>query len=139
VVRLVYFSVEGPFNKFYGINCRPKLAPKLLDRFFHRRRQVSPPVDNLTHRFFDGSQHVLYCNFTVGFRHCVVAPSSSRQATARAGPRALDRVVLCLIDTCRPTAPNDHSAGTSAGAPLSLIMNTRNFADLVSLAFRSTT
>ena len=54
-VSFVYLSVECPFNKFYGINCRPKLGTKLLDRFFHRRRQVSPPVNNLTHRFFDGS------------------------------------------------------------------------------------
>jgi hypothetical protein len=34
---------------------------------------------------------------------------------------------------------NSHSAGTSAGAPLSLIKTTRNFAGLVALAFRSTT
>ena len=34
---------------------------------------------------------------------------------------------------------NSHSTGTSAGAPLSLIKNTRNFAGLVPLAFRSTT
>src|SRR5215470_18681686 len=70
-------SVECPFNKFYGINCRPKLGAKLLDRFFHRRRQVSPPANNLTHRFFDGSQHVLCCNFTVGSRHSVLASYSS--------------------------------------------------------------
>jgi hypothetical protein len=75
-VSFVYLSVECPFNKFYGVNCRPKLDAKLLDRFFHRRRQVSPPVNNLTHRFFDGSQHFLYCNFTVGSRHSAVAPSS---------------------------------------------------------------
>jgi hypothetical protein len=48
--------------------------------FFHRRRQVSPPVNNLTHRFFDGSQHFLYCNFTVGSRHSAVASSSSRSS-----------------------------------------------------------
>src|SRR5215470_87345 len=66
-------SVECPFNKFYGINCRPKLGAKLFDRFFHRRRQVSPPASNATHRFFDGSQHFLYCNFTVGSRHGAVA------------------------------------------------------------------
>src|SRR5204863_9809845 len=77
-VGFVYLSVECPFNKFYGINCRLKLGAKLLDRFFHRRRQVSPPVNNLTHRFFDGSQHFLYCNFTVGSRHRAVASSSSR-------------------------------------------------------------
>jgi hypothetical protein len=32
-----------------------------------------------------------------------------------------------------------HCAGTSAGAPLSLIKSTRNFAGWVPLAFRSTT
>jgi hypothetical protein len=31
----------------------------LLDRFFHRRRQVSPVVKYLTHRFFDGYYHLL--------------------------------------------------------------------------------
>jgi hypothetical protein len=34
---------------------------------------------------------------------------------------------------------NSHCAGTSAGAPLSLIKSTRNFAGWVLLAFRSTT
>jgi hypothetical protein len=29
-----------------------------LNRFLHRRWQVSPAVNNLTHRFFDGSQHI---------------------------------------------------------------------------------
>src|SRR5580704_14575141 len=74
-VSFVYLSVERPFYEFYGINCRPKLGAKLLDRFCHGRRQVSPPVNNLTHRFFDGSQHFLYCNFTVGSHHGVVASS----------------------------------------------------------------
>src|SRR5262245_59888315 len=79
-VSFVYLSVECPSNKFYGINCRPKLGAKLLDRFFHRRRQVSPPVNRLTHRFFDGSHHFLYCNFAVGSRHSAVASSFSRLA-----------------------------------------------------------
>jgi hypothetical protein len=77
-VSFMYLSIECPFNKFYGINCHPKLGAKLLDRFLHRRRQVSPPVNNLTHRFFDGSQHFFYCNFAVGSCHSVVASSSSR-------------------------------------------------------------
>jgi hypothetical protein len=38
VLTFVYLSVECPSNKFYGINCRPKLSAKLLDRFFHSRR-----------------------------------------------------------------------------------------------------
>jgi hypothetical protein len=78
-------SVECPFDKFYGINCRPELGAKLLDRNFHWRRQISPPVDNLTHGFFDGSQHFLYCNVTVGSRHGVVA-SSSGSSAAEDGP-----------------------------------------------------
>jgi hypothetical protein len=49
----------------------PATDAKLIDRFFHRRRQVSPPVNSLTHRFFDGSQHLLYCNVTVCSRHGV--------------------------------------------------------------------
>src|SRR5262245_50207471 len=75
-VSFVYLSAECPSNKFYGINGRPKLDAKLIDRVFHRRRQVSPPVNSLAHRFFDGSQHLLYCNVTVGSRHGVVASSS---------------------------------------------------------------
>jgi hypothetical protein len=38
--RLQRAGIADP--KFYGINCRAKLGAKLLDRFFHRRRQVSP-------------------------------------------------------------------------------------------------
>src|SRR5262245_63628626 len=63
VISFVYLSAECLFNKFYGINCRPKFDTKLLDRFFHLGWQVSPPVNNLRHCFLDGSQHVLYCNF----------------------------------------------------------------------------
>ena len=37
VVSFVYLSVECPLDKFYGINCRPKLDAKLLDRFSHRQ------------------------------------------------------------------------------------------------------
>ena len=74
-VSFAYLSVEFPFYKFYGINLRPKLDVKRLDRFFHWRRQVSPPVNNLTHRFLDGSQHFRYCNFTISFRHSAVAVS----------------------------------------------------------------
>jgi len=77
-VSFVYFSVECPSDKFHGINCRPQLGAKLLDGFLHWRRQVSPPLNNLTHRFFDGSQHVLYGNVTVGSRHGTVASSFSR-------------------------------------------------------------
>jgi len=40
--RLQRAGIADP--KFYGINCRAKLGAKLLDRFFHRRRQVSPTL-----------------------------------------------------------------------------------------------
>ena len=67
MVSFVYLPVECPFYKFYGINCRPKLGAKLLDRFFHRRRQVSPVVKYLTHRFFDGDYHLLDGDVAVSF------------------------------------------------------------------------
>ena len=91
VVRFVYLSVECPFDKFYGINCRLKLGAKLLYRFFHRRRQISPTVNNLTHRFFDSSQHSLYCNFTVGSRHSAVASSSSSKRQQNSSSAGLPR------------------------------------------------
>src|SRR5262245_3534732 len=78
VVSFVYLSAERLFNKFYGINCRPEFDSKLLDCFIHLWRQVSPPIDNLTHRFLNGSQHFFYCNFTVGLRHGAVTSSPSR-------------------------------------------------------------
>src|SRR5262249_10875496 len=152
--RFRYSPVERFFYKFDGIDCRPKLGTKLLDRFFHRRRHVSPPVNRLTHRFFDGSQHFLYCNFTVGSRHSAVTSFSADQplSTAYGKTAALldypgnisARDVFEVHDvvdlTVGPLCPfNSHCTGTSAGAPLSLIKNTRNFAGLVPLAFRSTT
>jgi hypothetical protein len=77
-VSFLHLSVERPFDKFHGINSRPKLSAKLLDRFIHRWRQLFPPVKNLAHRVFDGSQHFLYSNFTVGLRHSALVYSSSR-------------------------------------------------------------
>ena len=47
MVSFVYTPVECLFYKFYGINCRPKSSAKLLDRFFHRRRQ--PLILGLPH------------------------------------------------------------------------------------------
>src|SRR5262249_9021897 len=40
-ISFVYLSAECLFNKFYGINCRPKFDTKLLDRF------LSSPVAGL--------------------------------------------------------------------------------------------
>jgi len=81
VVGFVDLPVERPFDKFHGIDCRSKLDAKPLDRVVHRRRQVSPPVDNLTHGFFDGAQHLLRCNVTVGSRHGAV-PARRKQPNA---------------------------------------------------------
>jgi hypothetical protein len=78
VISFVYLSAKCLFNEFYGVNCRPKFDTKLLDRFFHRRRQVSPPVNSLRQRFLDGSQHVFYCNVTIGSRHGAVARLSRK-------------------------------------------------------------
>ena len=78
MISFVYLSTECLFNKFYGINCRPKFDTKLLDRFFHLRWQVSPPVNNLRHCFLDCSQHVFYCNVTIGSRHGAVARLSRK-------------------------------------------------------------
>src|SRR5262249_51235161 len=57
-----------------------KLDAKLLDRVFHWRRQISPPIDNAAHRFFHGLQHFLYRNVTVGSCHGAIASSSLRSA-----------------------------------------------------------
>ena len=78
MVSFVYLSAECLFNKFYGIDCRPEFDTKPLDRFFHLRWQVSPPANNLRHRFLDGTQHVLYCNVTIGSRHGAVARLSRK-------------------------------------------------------------
>src|SRR5262245_12567534 len=67
--RFRYSPVERFFYKFDGIDCCPKLGTKLLDRFFHRRRQISPPVNRLTHRFFDGCYHLIDGDVAVGLRH----------------------------------------------------------------------
>src|SRR5215467_14359684 len=69
VVSFVYTPVECLFYKFYGINCRAKSSAKLFDRFFHRRRQVSPVVKYLTHCFFDGDYHLLDGDLAVSFQH----------------------------------------------------------------------
>ena len=43
--------MQGLSRGQFRINRRPELGAKLLDRFFHRRRQVSPPVNPLLRRF----------------------------------------------------------------------------------------
>src|SRR4051812_34512197 len=70
----VYLSAKCLSNEFHGIYCFAKLSPKLLDRLFHRRRQTSPISNNITHRLFDGFQHLLHGNFTAGSRHRLSPP-----------------------------------------------------------------
>src|SRR5262245_1944914 len=130
-VSFVYLSVECPFNKFYGINCRPKLGAKLLDRFFHRRRQVSPPVNGAAHRFFDGSQHVLDCDFAVGSRHGAVASSSSRQVAEHGRPSHY-RTQACS------NSPPIQNGITSSVSFVSTTNTARRFAGSVSLALALT-
>src|SRR3954452_22585011 len=87
----VYLSVECLFSEFYGIYCRAKLSPKLLDRLFHRRRKTSPISNNITHRVFDDFQHLLYCNLTVGSGHRLLPPLLAESYDNVAAPLAADR------------------------------------------------
>jgi hypothetical protein len=52
--------------------------------------------------------------------------------------RSRSAFTLNLISSPPLCSSNSHSTGTSTGAPLFLIKNTRNFAGLVRLAFRPT-
>jgi hypothetical protein len=126
-VGFVYLSVECPFNKFYGINCRPELGAKLLDRFFHRRRQVSPPVNNLTHRFFDGSEHLLYRNFTVGSRHSAVASSSKLQQISSSA------ATISSHESIKPQFPNGIVSSVSFVSTTNTARSLAGF-DLLALA-----
>src|SRR5215475_1645426 len=88
--RFRYSPVERFFYKFDGIDCCPKLGTKLLDRFFHRRRQVSPPINRLTHRFFDRCYHLIDGDVAVGLCHSL-APhfrSATAETTSLAGSAA---------------------------------------------------
>ena len=69
MTSFVHVPVERPFNKFYGVRLPPQVGRELLDRVFYRRWQVSPIADDLTYRFFNGSQHFPYRNITVGSGH----------------------------------------------------------------------
>ena len=127
VVRFVYLSVECPFDKFYGINCRLKLGAKLLYRFFHRRRQISPTVNNLTHRFFDSSQHSLYCNFTVGSRHSAAASSSSSKRQQNSSSAGLPR----QYHRTKGTKPQFPNGAVSSVSFVSTTNTTRSLASFV--------
>src|SRR5262249_25645296 len=80
-----YLSVECPFDEFHGIDCRPELGAKLLDRFFHRRRQLAPPVNGAAHRLFDGRYHLLDRHVAVNLRHGPVASLSGCSCSIRLG------------------------------------------------------
>src|SRR4051812_49405306 len=117
----VYLSVERLSNEFYRIYCRAKLNSKLLDRLFHRRRQASPMTNNITHRLFDGFQHSLHGNLTVGSRHRLSPPLLSRKlrqsssstgfASGRSGFR------LCPRKPLERPRPKPTSSASSARSP----------------------
>src|SRR5262249_39874249 len=65
--------VERPFYEFDGVDGRPELDAKTVNRLIHRRRQCSPPVNGATHRFFDGCYHLLDRHVAVSLRHGPVA------------------------------------------------------------------
>src|SRR5437870_11997753 len=80
------------------------------------------------------------------YRHGLEGPSRRKESRARqltspsvAALRSRSAFTLNLISSPPLCPSNSHSTGTSTGAPLSLIKNTRNFAGLILLAFRPTT
>ncbi len=165
MVSFVDFSVECPFYKFYGINCRPELGAKLLDRFFHRRRQVSPSVNNLTHRFFNGCYHLFDGDLAVSLHHSPTSLSDcSRQDPAlfwwrlrglSAEAQFANGIVSSVsflpttkhreeLGRLRLACIGAHGCftryftGIRTGASLSLSKTTKNLAGIVSLALRPT-
>ena len=73
-------------------------------------------------------------------RHTSRRPASTTDDAQRLLRSDHDLAFTLELDHSPPLcSSNSHSTGTSTGAPLSLIKNTRNFAGLVLLAFRSTT
>ena len=67
--------LSSAFLQIYGINCRPKLGAKLLDRFFHRRRAGLPASPYPSPSPSISSIAISRCS-----RHSAVASSSIRQA-----------------------------------------------------------
>src|SRR5262249_5166702 len=89
----------GPFPRSVSCTCLPSAlftnstesiaAPSWVrncDRSFHRRRQVSPPVNNLTHGFFDGCYHLLDCHVAVSLQHSLASPFGAAAADIAARP-----------------------------------------------------
>ena len=140
--------IECSLNRKYGINCRAKLGAKLLDLFFQWRRQVSPQVKNATHRFFDGEQHLLYRNFTIGSRHyrrrrllfhfANLGSISIVSATKTARSFASDSMPLAMAKKGPLEKRAIHSAGSTGSTPFFFTKTTMNFAGLVVLALRPT-
>ena len=77
-VSFGHLPVECPFNKVYGSQSPPQVGCETARSLLSSAVAGLPTSrSNATHRFFDGAQHFLYCNFTVGSRHSAVFFSSA--------------------------------------------------------------
>src|SRR5215471_12965423 len=92
-----YWPIERPFYKFDGIDCCPKLNAKLVNRLFHRRRQVPPPINSVAHRFFGGCYHLIDGDIAVGLRHSLFLSLGRRRDQMFAGTAA----ALCAHNNMR--------------------------------------
>src|SRR5215475_1414175 len=99
------------------------------------------------HRFFDGSQHFLYCNFTVGYRHSTVALLLPADRPISAGPvhelmesAHLDTTtsLIAIIFIATGGRQANYSAGNTTSTPFFFRRITMNFAGSVILALRPT-
>src|SRR5262249_45825515 len=102
------------------------------------------------HRFFNGSQHFLYCNFAVGSRHSLspllpadkpisVRPVHELMESAASHYNHLDDLIPTIfIATGGGQATSDYSAGNTTSTPFFFRTITMNFAGSVVLALRPT-
>src|SRR5262249_52567438 len=95
-------AVERPFHKLDGIDCRPELDAKIVNRLVHRHRQFPPPVDHAAHRFFDGCYHLLDRHVAVSLRHGSVASLQGRRRSIKLASTAhTTRVHWCNVVSTR--------------------------------------
>src|SRR5262249_52222974 len=88
--RFRYSPVERFFYKFDGIDCCSKLNAKFVNRLIHRCWQLPPPINSVTHCFFDGCYHLIDGDVAVGLCHSL-APlfrSATAETTSLAGSAA---------------------------------------------------
>src|SRR6516225_2189301 len=120
----------GPFPRPVSCTCRSSalltnstesIAASNWERncSIHRPRQVSPPVNRLTHRLFDGSQHSLY-NLAVGSRHGAVASSSNGLSYSKTQHCRVDKIE-CPIGSARASSASDFDAALPVRYPRHLL------------------